>query len=543
MQTSNNQLKWRGLGGWNYYFILKFGLLWFGYLNFHPFKNLVFASFLLFPFSSDIFYKISRWFAIPMGVILLYQDTWLPGIDSIKSQGAVFAQFSFSYYIEIALRFINWNLLGAAFILLVAYLFINQWIRITVFTVFGLVWLNVMNYKFPSITFMPKVAAVEKDKVETQSMTQQEITPNPGESLDTTLSNFVDAFYKKEKQRRVSYPASLDKSTPPFHFLFVQVCSLAWADVRAVNQEHNQFWQQFDIIMDNFNGVASYSNPAALRLLNANCGQKTLKGLFEESDGSCYLMAPLKQLGFETKVMFDYNPEFANMLGDLQKFGGVGRASMIKTEDLKPALQAFYGGQIINDKEALTRWLKQVEDNPEQKTVTFFNLIPLHDGNRLLGNGNVAPFPPLVENLLEELNGFIKKLEASNQKFVVVFIGEHGRNYTGDSVQMSGLRDIPTPDITHVPAAIKFIGLKDKSENKTINIKPQISYLALSEILSRATSMNIFNESEVKWSSLVNELPETHFVSQNESATVVEYNGKYYIRLKGDISWVLMPGQ
>ncbi len=34
---------WRGLSGWNFYFLVKFGLLWAGYLNFHPLLNLVFC--------------------------------------------------------------------------------------------------------------------------------------------------------------------------------------------------------------------------------------------------------------------------------------------------------------------------------------------------------------------------------------------------------------------------------------------------------------------------------------------------------------------
>ena len=40
---------WRGLSGWNFYFLVKFGLLWAGYLNFHAMMNLVFMAFLLFP--------------------------------------------------------------------------------------------------------------------------------------------------------------------------------------------------------------------------------------------------------------------------------------------------------------------------------------------------------------------------------------------------------------------------------------------------------------------------------------------------------------
>ena len=40
---------WRGLGGWNLYFLAKFALLGFGYLNFHALPNLVFMAFMLMP--------------------------------------------------------------------------------------------------------------------------------------------------------------------------------------------------------------------------------------------------------------------------------------------------------------------------------------------------------------------------------------------------------------------------------------------------------------------------------------------------------------
>ncbi len=40
---------WRGLSGWNFYFLVKFALLWAGYLNFHPMLNPVFLAFLLVP--------------------------------------------------------------------------------------------------------------------------------------------------------------------------------------------------------------------------------------------------------------------------------------------------------------------------------------------------------------------------------------------------------------------------------------------------------------------------------------------------------------
>ncbi|MDN6682182.1 MAG: cellulose biosynthesis protein BcsG, partial [Enterobacterales bacterium] len=143
---------WRGLGGWNFYFLLKFALLWFGYLNFDALSNLIFLAFLLFPLPNARLHRWRNWIAIPIGIGLFYHDTWLPGINSIMSQGSQLAGFSASYLLDLVNRFINWKMIGAGFVMLVGYLFISQWIRITVFVVGALVWLNVLQIAGPAIS-------------------------------------------------------------------------------------------------------------------------------------------------------------------------------------------------------------------------------------------------------------------------------------------------------------------------------------------------------------------------------------------------------
>lgn len=135
---------WRGLGGWNYYFLLKLALLWFGYLNFHPFANLVFVAYLVFPIPAERLHRLRHWIGIPIGLALFLHDTWLPGFSSILSHGSQVAGFSFHYFIELIERFINWRMIGAAFVMLVGYLFISQWIRVTVFIIAAIIWLNVV---------------------------------------------------------------------------------------------------------------------------------------------------------------------------------------------------------------------------------------------------------------------------------------------------------------------------------------------------------------------------------------------------------------
>lgn len=63
------------------------------------------------------------------------------------SQGSQVAGFSTDYLIDLVTRFINWQMIGAIFVLFVAWLFLSQWIRITVFVVAILLWLNVLTWR------------------------------------------------------------------------------------------------------------------------------------------------------------------------------------------------------------------------------------------------------------------------------------------------------------------------------------------------------------------------------------------------------------
>lgn len=54
---------------------------------------------------------------------------------------------------------------------------------------------------------------------------------------------------------------------------------------------------------------------------------------------------------------------------------------------------------------------------------------------------------------------------------VVVIVPEHGAALVGDKMQMSGLRDIPSPNITHTPVGIKLIGMKALHQGSPLQIK------------------------------------------------------------------------
>ncbi|HGE8495254.1 cellulose biosynthesis protein BcsG [Serratia nevei] len=534
---------WRGLGGWNLYFLAKFALLWFGYLNFHALPNLVFMAFLLMPIPSPRLHRWRHYLAIPIGIALFYHDTWLPGINSILSQGSQLAGFSAQYLLELINRFINWQMVGAAFVLLIAYLFVAQWVRVTVFTVAALVWINIVNIAGPAVSLLPATSTASAGGANTPATSAPAAgDAAPADSLPPTSANltaYLNQFYEREKGRATAFPAALPADAQPFDLLVINICSLAWADMEAVNLQNHPLWSKMDIMFDSFNSATAYSGPAAIRLLRASCGQLSHHDLYQPVNQQCYLFDNLAKLGFKEQLMLDHSGVFGNFLKELREQGDM-QAPLMSQAGIGNELTSFDGEPIYNDLELLTRWLDQQQKGGDGRTATFFNIIPLHDGNRFVGSSKSADYQPRAQKLFDQLNTFLDQLEKSGRKVVVVIVPEHGAALVGDKMQMSGLRDIPSPNITHTPVGIKLVGMKAPHQGSPLQIKTPSSYLALSELVSRLVDGKVFSESSVDWQALTQGLPQTPVISENDNAIVMQYQGKPYIRLNGG-DWVPYP--
>ncbi|MER5128643.1 cellulose biosynthesis protein BcsG [Serratia marcescens] len=534
---------WRGLGGWNLYFLAKFALLWFGYLNFHALPNLVFMAFLLMPIPSQRLHRWRHYLAIPIGIALFYHDTWLPGINSILSQGSQLAGFSAQYLLELINRFINWQMIGAAFVLFIAYLFVAQWVRVTVFTVAALAWLNIVNIAGPAVSLLPATSTAAAGGANTPATSAPAAgDAAPADSLPPTSANltaYLNQFYEREKGRATAFPATLPADAQPFDLLVINICSLAWADMEAVNLQNHPLWSKMDIMFDSFNSATAYSGPASIRLLRASCGQLSHHDLYQPVNQQCYLFDNLAKLGFKQQLMLDHSGVFGNYLKELREQGDM-QAPLMSQAGIGNELTSFDGEPIYNDLELLTRWLDQQQKAGDARTATFFNVIPLHDGNRFVGSNKSADYQPRAQKLFDQLNTFLDQLEKSGRKVVVVIVPEHGAALVGDKMQMSGLRDIPSPNITHTPVGIKLVGMKAPHQGSPLQIKTPSSYLALSELVSRLVDGKVFGESSVDWQALTQGLPQTPVISENDNAIVMQYQGKPYIRLNGG-DWVPYP--
>lgn len=533
---------WRGLAGWNYYFLLKFGLLWTGYLNFHAMANLVFMAFILFPLKSTRLHRLRNWLALPVGIGLFWHDTWLPGPESLISQGSQVAGFSSDYLIDLVSRFINWQMVGAAFVLLVGWLFLAQWIRVTVFVVLAMVWLNVVNIAGPAIAILPSAATTPQVTTATEAQNNAPAIVNdiPAQTAPATSQNitsWLNTFYASEAKRQTAFPQSLPADAQPFQLLVINICSLSWSDIEASGLTNHPLWSHLDIVFKQFNSATSYSGPAAIRLLRASCGQPSHKNLYQPTGEQCYLFENLEKLGFPEHLMLDHNGKFGNFLQEVQENGGI-RAPLMDQSNLPVDLLSFDNSPIYDDTAVLERWMKTVEG--DQRNATFFNLLPLHDGNHYAGSSKTADYKLRAQRLFDKLDAFLTELEKSNRKVMVVIVPEHGAALKGDKMQVSGLRDIPSPSITSVPVGVKFIGMKAPHQGAPINVTAPSSYLAISELVARSVDGKNFVADQVDWNALTHGLPQSAPVSENANAVVVEYQGKPWVRLNGG-DWVPYP--
>ncbi|WP_075182479.1 cellulose biosynthesis protein BcsG [Pantoea sp. 1.19] len=543
---------WRGLGGWNFYFIVKFALLWFGYLNFHPLVNLVFLAWLLFPLPSLRLHRWRNLISLPIGIGLFYYDTWLPGIQSMLSMGSQVAAFSADYLLELAQRFINWQMVGALFVLLVLYLFVSQWIRITVLVSALLIWLNVLSISGPSFAFWPAAdipSAVTAASAATETLPADaaaQATPAASDPLSQTapptsanLTAWLQRFYDSEKQQITRFPDALPADAQPFDILLINICSLSWADLDASQLRHHPLWRQFDILLTQYNSATGYSGPAGIRLLRASCGQSSHHDLYQPAPQQCYLLDNLAKLGFQQQLMMDHDGVFGDYLKQMREAGDI-QAPLMSQAGLAAHYTSFDGSPIYDDAPLMRRWLTERQNSRDARTATFFNLIPLHDGTRELGSNKTAPWQPRAKTLLDQLDAFLSELEASGRQVMVVVVPEHGAALVGDKMQMSGLRDIPSPGITHVPVGIKFVGMKAPHPGEPVTVTTPTSLQAISALIARAVDGKVFSAPEVNMAALASSLPTTPVVSENDNAVVVMYQGKPWIRLNGG-DWVPYP--
>jgi cellulose synthase operon protein YhjU len=268
--------------------------------------------------------------------------------------------------------------------------------------------------------------------------------------------------------------------------------------------------------------------------------------LFEPaSNQACYLFENLQNLGFTTEIAMNHNGAFDNFSQLLRENGRVEHP-IKHFNQLSPYQIAFDGSPIQRDYEVLQQLITDTsQTSAANHNVTLYNTISLHDGNRIINSDKTSSLPSYkkrLTNLLDDLDAIYQQIEDSGRNIVVVFIPEHGSGLRGDKIQISGIRDIPSPAIVNIPVGITLFGQHLTKDSQSLVIEQPSSHLALGQFIANLLDTNTFGRQEVNLELLTANLPLTPTVAENSGVMMITKDGNSYITLD-EQTWNEYPNE
>lgn len=520
--------RFTGLGVWNVYFIIAFALAAFGYIELNLLGNALLMAWLLLPVGPKWLRILRGTLGVAAAAVLLYSESWLPGVDSILANKGGIAGFSLLYMAEFALDFINVKMVGWGLLVFLGYFLGRRYVRVTFFTIV---------YFLGAVT-MPWVQSILPERApvvtaDAGGQTNEAAAPaKTGKADAKAVGEWYDAFLAYEHDRRARFPNGLSEKDTPFDILLLSICSVSNDDLAVSQLDQHPLFKEFNIRFDSFNAATAYSGPALLRLLNGACGQPSHSELYGERRPECEIMTRLGTLGYSQRLLMDHSGEYDNFLQSMRDKAGV--TATLDNAKYPTRYMGFDDEEIADSLAVLRHWQRTQVKSKAGRTATLINFIALHDGNRLPGRGRAEPFKPRAQEMFDNIRTFLRELERSGRKTMVVIVPEHGAAVRGDKIQVPRLRDIPTMRISRVPVMVKFVGLKGMP-NEPIHVTGNTSYLALTSLIGKTLETDYFSKDggTVPLEQLVHDLPQTNPVSENGTVQTLEYQGREYFRQNG----------
>lgn len=541
---------WKGAGWFNVYFLAKFALAYFGYLNLEPAYNALLFAAVVLPIGTRALDLLRNLAGALAAVALLWHESWLPGPEAIRANAHYLADFSASFLIDFVVNAVNPVIVAWFAAGIVAWLFLRRWIRFSTLTVIGLVvtaFPQLVTWALPEEPKAPEAAvAVAAEKAaapENETAAGPLQPPQPANGTGDDIDRWLTAFLTEEENRVASLPSDPvpESVSGAFDIALVNICSLSRDDLEATGLEDHDVWSKFDVRFTGFSSATSYSGPATLRLLTAACGQPSHSALYDQRRPQCELLNRFAAAGWENRLYLDHNGRFDNYLSSLRELAGLTPA-LNDLSKLRARYEAFDGSPVYDDGDVFNQWFSDLSEKPASRTVSFFNLVALHDGNRAPGTSKPLDYAPLAKTLLDELERIMDRIEKSGRPVLFIVVPEHGAAVRGDKIQMARLREIPSPKITNVPVFAKFFGLKLDGAPRTV--EEPTSYLAIAELMARTAVSGVYRthgeDVSAEVNAILKDLPQTWPVSQNANASVVRFAGAHWVRLNTG-KWVKYP--
>jgi len=230
-------------------------------------------------------------------------------------------------------------------------------------------------------------------------------------------------------------------------------------------------------------------------------------------------------------MLLNHDGRFGSFNDQMRIQGGTG-VDPLDNRGAPAVMTSFDGTPLRSDFDLLSQWWKQHERD-EAHNALLYNTITLHDGVRApgLGSNSLESYVPRLRRLFSDLGRFLDLVEATGRPTVVVLIPEHGAALRGDAVQVAGLREIPTPAITTVPAAVRLVGFPSVRHGaEPLFIDAPSSYLSLTALIAGLAQGGPLGTTRESLQALVAALPQVQWVAENENTVFMRQAGRGYLR-------------
>ena len=526
--------QWPGLQAWSFYFLIKIVLAYTNYIELNLLWNAFLVAFLVVPAPYLLVKVLRQIVAIPAAVALLYSESFLPPFERLTAQWHLVSGFSWDYLLELALRAVKVEAIAAFLVAWILYMYLAKILRMTAIVLILLISFPWLHDNSGSLQAAEELAATTNTQTQRATGQGQQNTAGNNVSKNAELQpeQALQAFYQTQQQIMLQPSAS----NPDFDILMVNICSLSWQDLADTDLLDHPLLARGDIRFDNFYSASSYSGPATLRLLQASCGHKPHGEIFSAPQ-QCMVGNQLANLGYDTEVRLNHNGVFDNYINQLRNLGGLSEAQIVPAEKFPTVMRGFDQSEIKSDAAVLRDWLTADRQAP---TYTFYNSISLHDGNRVLEfkGSSLESYRLRLKTLLDELNATFDAIERSGRKALVVIIPEHGAGLKGDKFQLPGMREIPTPALTHVPVIFKLFGLASEPgvANSMHVVEQDTGPQSITEVIYQIIDQQPFNGGDYRPAEITKAITPVMPVLENEGVRMIKVNGQFYLQIN-DGAW------
>ena len=513
---------------WNLYFILKLYLYSAGHLKPVWLANIAFIAALALtnPIRQRGLRVLRFVLGLCIGVPLLYYEAIVPPFSRVLEEAGALKSFTAGYWLELAGRFLPPMLIIAVIAVVVGHWLVNRWLRVATLIVVALIALPIWQTVSLALT---SVQTASENGARSTGVVEQPLDHNAA----------LAAFRTAESQRQVTFGKLSSNPNEQFDVIILHICSLSWDDLDVSKARDNPMLSHFDYLLTDFSTAASYSGPAAIRVLRASCGQEAHADLYKEAPQQCYLLGDLARAGFTPQILMSHDGHFDNFM-DLVKANTGAAQDAVPIEsnaNATVAMHAFDASVIHDDYSTWANWYAQRAQTPGPVAL-YYNTISLHDGNKVVGKehlSSIESYPQRVNTLMNEVDQLAELIAKSGRRAVIVFVPEHGAALRGDANQVAGLREIPTPRIIHGPVGVRIVGLPGAHGPTTV-IETPTSFLALAQLLSNLVSNSPFKPGVVL-SQYATALPQTQMVGENEGTVTMKTASGYAVKTPDGV-WV-----